>query len=388
MPFNKTQKKALAAKLSASHVKTRVKDGMTLSYIEGWHVIAEANRIFGFDGWNRETVKTDCVWQGGNNGKSACSYTAQVRISVRAGDSIICREGCGSGNSSGATPGEAHDKALKEAETDAMKRALSTFGNPFGLALYDKEQKCVRQSRSKPAGKPLSWVVFDPEGKKIGNSKDPVDFCSSMKQHLESIQDSSQFMSFWQKNLEMVGKLREFLPDLKTEQGRHYGEILGSIYTVRLQEFAARQRDLRQDLEASVAGSVETKAGTASPDLAKDEKPRPEPVAMTIPSSKPIASHCKRIRNKEHLRFVASQSCLVCGRTPCHAHHVKFAQPRAMGRKVSDEWTVPLCYIHHRALHDRGDEKAWWEKNKIEPIEEARRLWSATRNGSDFKVGA
>ena len=98
------------------------------------------------------------------------------------------------------------------------------------------------------------------------------------------------------------------------------------------------------------------------------------------PVGKPIAPHCRRIRNKEHLRFVASQSCLICGRSPSHAHHIKFAQPRAMGRKVSDEWAVPLCYIHHRALHDRGDEKAWWEQNKIDPIKEADRLWSETQN--------
>ena len=379
MTFNAVQNKALAAKLSAKNVKTRVKDGITLSYIEGWHAIAEANRIFGFDGWNRETVKADCVWQGGNNGKSACSYTAQVRISVRAGDSIICREGCGSGNGFGATPGEAHEKALKEAETDAMKRALSTFGNLFGLALYDKEQKCVRQSRARPVEKPLSWTVFSSDGKKINENKDPVDFCSSLKQCLETIEAPSEFMAFWQKNQETVAKLREFLPDLKTEQGRHYGEILGSIYTERLQDFAAGNS------EASIKVENECHAEDNGPSEGakkanETENPEPDQVASATPGSKPIAPHCKRIRNKEHLRFVASRSCLICGRSPSHAHHIKFAQPRAMGRKVSDEWAVPLCYIHHRALHDRGDEKAWWDENKIEPIKEADQLWSESQN--------
>ena len=379
MPFNETQNKALAAKLSAKHVKTRVKEGITLSYIEGWHVIAEANRIFGFDGWNRETVKADCVWEGGNNGKSSCSYTAQVRVSVRAGDSVICREGCGSGNGYGAMLGEAHEKALKEAETDAMKRALSTFGNPFGLALYDKEQKCVRQSRARPVGKPLSWTVLSPDGKKISENKDPIDFCSSMKKHLESIIDSSEFMTFWQKNQETVAKLREFLPDLKTEQGRHYGEILGSIYTERLQEFAAGNSEVSINVETE----NHVKANEAVEGAEKTTEhaiPNTQSMAPITPVAKPMAPHCKRIRNKEHLRFVASQSCLICGRSPSHAHHIKFAQPRAMGRKVSDEWAVPLCYIHHRALHDRGDEKAWWKLNKIEPIKEADRLWSESQN--------
>ena len=379
MPFNETQNKALSAKLSAKNVKTRVKDGITLSYIEGWHAIAEANRIFGFDGWNRETVKANCVWEGGNSGKSSCSYTAQVRISVRAGDSIICREGCGSGNGYGPTLGEAHEKALKEAETDAMKRALSTFGNPFGLALYDKEQKCVRQSRPKQAGKPLSWTVFGSDGKKISENKDPIDFCSFMKQHLETINDCSEFMAFWKNNQKMVSKLREFLPGLQSEQGRHYGEILSSIYTARLQEFAARKSEdsINVENESHVgvnryAKGIEKTTETANPNT--------ESVVTIASVGKPIAPHCKRIRNKEHLRFIASRSCLICGRSPSHAHHIKFAQPRAMGRKVSDEWAVPLCYIHHRALHDRGDEKAWWGQNQIDPIIEANRLWSESQN--------
>ena len=379
MPFNQLQNKALAAKLSAKHVKTRMKDGITLSYVEGWHVIAEANRIFGFDGWNRETVRADCVCQGGNNGKSTCSYTAQVRVSVRAGDSVICREGCGFGSGFGATPGEAHEKAMKEAETDAMKRALSTFGNPFGLALYDKEQKCVRQSRARPVGKQVSWIVFSRDGKKISEKKDPIDFCSLMKQHLKSIQDFSEFMAFWQKNQETVAKLREFLPGLKTEQGRHYGEILGSIYTERLQEFATRKSEVTINVENG--NDVEANENAEGADKTTEPAmPNTESVAPITPVGNPITPHCKRIRNKEHLRFVASQSCLICGRSPSHAHHIKFAQPRAMGRKVSDEWAVPLCYIHHRTLHDRGDEKAWWVQNKIEPIKEADRLWSESQN--------
>ncbi len=144
MPFNERQTKALAAKLNAKHVRTRDKGGKGLSYIEGWHVIAEANRIFGFDGWDRQTVATQCVWKGTKQGREGCAYIARVRIRVRVGDTVICREGHGSGHGWAAIPGEAHESAIKEAETDATKRALATFGNPFGLALYDKEKKGVR----------------------------------------------------------------------------------------------------------------------------------------------------------------------------------------------------------------------------------------------------
>lgn len=83
-------------------------------------------------------------------------------------------------------------------------------------------------------------------------------------------------------------------------------------------------------------------------------------------------------RNKAHLRFVAAQPCLVCQRTPCDAHHVKFAEPRALGRKVSDEFTVPLCRDHHRQLHHHGNEIAWWGNVQIAPLEAAEKLWQET----------
>jgi ERF superfamily len=83
-------------------------------------------------------------------------------------------------------------------------------------------------------------------------------------------------------------------------------------------------------------------------------------------------------RNREHLKFVASQPCLVCGRTPSDAHHIKFAEQRAMGRKVSDRFTVPICRLHHRELHRRGNERVWWESIAIEPLSVAATLWSKT----------
>lgn len=86
-----------------------------------------------------------------------------------------------------------------------------------------------------------------------------------------------------------------------------------------------------------------------------------------------------RARNKEHLRFVAAHPCLVCQRSPCDAHHIKFAQPRALGRKVSDEFTVPLCRDHHTELHRQGNEASWWANHQIDPIEISRELWAKTR---------
>jgi hypothetical protein len=87
----------------------------------------------------------------------------------------------------------------------------------------------------------------------------------------------------------------------------------------------------------------------------------------------------RRYRNKDHLRFVAQQPCLVCGRSPSDPHHLRFTQPRALGRKVSDEFVAPLCRTHHREVHRVGDERAWWKRAGIDPIKVARKLWRKTR---------
>jgi ERF superfamily len=87
----------------------------------------------------------------------------------------------------------------------------------------------------------------------------------------------------------------------------------------------------------------------------------------------------RRYRNREHLRYVAQQACLLCGRKPSDPHHLGFTQPRALGRKVSDEFAVPLCRGHHRTVHRSGDERAWWRQAGIDPIKVARKLWKETR---------
>jgi DNA recombination protein Rad52 len=138
---------ALDAPLVRDNVKQREQAGRKLFYIEGWHAIAEANRIFGFDGWTRQTLDIRSVSERERKiGKPpntrdgwGVSYVVKVRVTV--GD--IVREGIGAGHGIDVDLGLAHESAIKEAETDAMKRALMTFGNPFGLALYDKEQANV-----------------------------------------------------------------------------------------------------------------------------------------------------------------------------------------------------------------------------------------------------
>jgi hypothetical protein len=87
----------------------------------------------------------------------------------------------------------------------------------------------------------------------------------------------------------------------------------------------------------------------------------------------------RRYRNRDHLRYVAQQPCLVCGRKPSDPHHLRHVQPRALGRRASDEFAVPLCRVHHRAVHRAGDERAWWTAAGIDPLKVARKLWNHTR---------
>ena len=101
--------------------------------------------------------------------------------------------------------------------------------------------------------------------------------------------------------------------------------------------------------------------------------------ALERHNGRPVVQKGIRLRDKEHRKFVAAQPCVVCGRAPCDPHHLRFAQPRALGRKVSDEFTVPLCRVHHRELHRKGDEAAWWQAIKIDPMPLALRLWQHTQ---------
>jgi hypothetical protein len=98
-----------------------------------------------------------------------------------------------------------------------------------------------------------------------------------------------------------------------------------------------------------------------------------------IDKSKLHFSEVRRHRDKSHLRLVALEPCLVCGRTPSDPHHLRFAQPRALGRKTSDEFVVPLCRTHHRQNHQVGDERAWWSAIAIDPLLTAERLWQVSR---------
>src|SRR5690242_19629670 len=317
MGFSAKQLQALRRNLSHRHIRTRTSNGRELSYIEGWYAISEANRIFGFDAWNRETVDSRCVLARENRGSFLAVYTAKVRITVHADGAVIVREGHGSGEGRGTSPGEVHDTALKAAETDATKRALATFGKPFGLALYGAGKSASRQpaaAHSLNATEPVQRFGFHPD------DTTPI-----------------------------------------PRPSRYYGR---RHYTPLIEQLRRSQTDQQPD------------RSLAPPLVPADSNLTRQP----IDKSQLTMGEPKRVRDKAHLKFVATQPCLVCGRQPADPHHLRFAQPRAIGLKVSDEFTVPLCRGHHRELHQTGNEQAWWAERKLDALEIARSLWEKRKH--------
>ena len=146
---------------------------------------------------------------------------------------------------------------------------------------------------------------------------------------------------------------------LKDQLSKSDAQAVEDAFTARLSRFGELEALAAKDRQANCDGSQSSQT---------------EPGEQTVTViRKPI-----RERDREHLKFVASQPCLVCGRTPSDAHHIKFAEQRAMGRKVGDRFTVPICRLHHRELHRRGNERAWWESQAINPLITAAIFWGRT----------
>jgi hypothetical protein len=172
--------------------------------------------------------------------------------------------------------------------------------------------------------------------------------CSALRELIETTANVETLERIWGRNLSTVDHLRRAWPEMKTPNGTHYADLLQKLYEQTLERLSI----------AAIAG------------FRPVERAQQNELALAAP---------KRLRDPEHLRHVASLPCLICARMPSHAHHLRFAQPRALGSKVSDEWTVPLCFTHHRALHDAGNEELWWQVHAVDAKAEAERLWRQTR---------
>ena len=198
------------AKLDARHVKTRNSNGMDLSYVEGWHNIAEANRS-----WLRRLGPANLQAAACGAVPGARTMKRPIperRVSVRAGDITIVREGSGSGEAKAPSPGQAHELALKGAETDATKRALATFGNPFGLALYDREQVGVRKTRGGKVAPAIGpWVLRSTSGGEETSFDQPSAFAVALRQAMSEARDIELLFAIWEQNVETVRALNRSL---------------------------------------------------------------------------------------------------------------------------------------------------------------------------------
>jgi DNA recombination protein Rad52 len=351
MSFTDSQLRLLRAPVRPQFVKERQIEDKVLHYLEGWHVISEANRIFGFDGWDRETIQSQCVWQKQIDYRYGAAYLTRVRITVRAGERIIQREGLGSGEAIAATAGQAHERASKAAETDATKRALSTFGNSFGLSLYrDKSEPPQAKSARKSSCK-TKEIEFTTTAASVSTRADT---------NADTDQDSALGINLNAKN--------------ESEANVQNNSDASNSRTKTAAAASPPGSPTLIGSEPMIAASLPAWLPAGS-NVHLDQTPHRPQLPQRVEKSALTLTEPKRIRSREHLRFVACQPCLICTRTPSQAHHLRFAQPRALGRKVSDEFTVPLCAIHHHELHMRGNEKDWWAEQQIEPLSVAEELW-------------
>ncbi len=354
-------------------MKTRQAEGALLHYVEGWHAIAEANRIFGFDAWDRRTISSHCVHSERSARTHFAAYVAKVRVSVRAGDITIVREGSGMGEGAAPTPGKAHELALKGAETDGTKRALATFGNPFGLALYDREQagvgrpRCERAQVSEPQ-QTGPWVLQSATGASQMTLEKPEAFAAELRKSMSGAADIEALFATWEQNVETVRAINRHL--------RERTPVSGALAQDLVAHLKACAISLAKPAETPDAPCVEQDGSPNGKCTSKDDQQKIDKSVLSL-------GEPKRIRSKDHLRFVAQQPCLICGRKPSHAHHLRHAQPRGLGLKVSDEFTVPLCATHHSETHRTGDERRWWQEKRIEPLPVAQHLWKASRGISE-----
>ena len=297
----------------------------------------------------------------------AAAYTARVRICVRAGDIDIAREGSRQRRRPRlSTPGEAHELALKGAETDATKRALATFGNPFGLALYDRELAGVTNRKALMASSEERdrgpWVLSLLAGEEQSFDRSE-DYVAALRKALNESTDIEALFALWERNVETVRAINRHAN--RSTPGSGIAHIL-------VAQLKGRAIALAKHGETSSSSSEAP---------AEHEAPRKiDKSQLAIPEVKRSA------RRSTCGTWHASPAWSAVD--PSHAHHVRYAQPRGLGLKVSDEFTVPLCAIHHREMHQTTRETDWWRMKKIDPLAVAAALWRETSGARGVSPGA
>jgi hypothetical protein len=165
--------------------------------------------------------------------------------------------------------------------------------------------------------------------------------------------------------------LKQRLPELKNVKGEHYADLLERFFQAKL----AKSPHSESAPPPRVTGVAPFPLKPS-----RIGKSRIDKASLAIPTA-------RRLRDKDHLRHVGTLPCLVCQATPSHAHHLTFAQRRGMSLKVSDEFVVPLCVLHHNEVHRSGSEALWWKRANLEPLAIARELWEKRSHAANGQAG-
>ncbi len=268
--------------------------------------------------------------------------------------------------------------AAFRSETGETAAALSTTLRALGEAgTGTKRRGGRREARPRPVRIALS-------------DEDSAALRDRLMADIEGLQTSDQAAEWVHRNLARKNALSDRDADL-VEACFQVKLVILEPSASEAEEMPEQTHDGRVDLTETaterkqISGRAKKASGGIS---AQSGIPNPiewvDPVPITLPAARRerprrVAAKTIRLRDKEHCRYVAMQPCIVCGRIPSEAHHIRFAQPRALGRKVSDEYTVPLCRLHHREIHRYGDEASWWAGVNVDPLPIALELWRRSR---------
>jgi hypothetical protein len=187
----------------------------------------------------------------------------------------------------------------------------------------------------------------------------PSEFGDALRNSMTEAHDIELLFAIWEQNVETVR-----VPNRSLKQ-----EALPKSVTAPQLVNHLKQCAIGLVKPRKLADGSDRMANLPAP---KSAPPKIDKRVLTI-------SEPKRIRCKEHLRFVAAQPCLICGRSPSHAHHVRYAQSRGLTLRSAMKFTVPLCAIHHHQIHTTGKEREWWQRRNIDPLKVAGGLWQQSR---------
>lgn len=342
---------------------------------EAWRAIDAANRIFGADGWNRELVEMRCAATREREGLVTTAYVAKVRVSLTGDAHGGFRDAQGCGEGKGATPFEAHNKGLKAAELDATVRALAAFGRPFGtmrLAGHSAKRRQPRKSTSiagETGSKPDASTTGD--GHTVTSATTPTPGGEWDEYPAVSGQSEGRASSDAHLPSDLGGDNGS---DARFDRAEAAPNRARSSTGTSHSSEDPSKKDPTHAVPNHASGQAGLVNGTQTNIVrARDLLPTlNQGSGLLLPKQ-------RRLRVPAHLAYVRGEPCLICGRQPCDAHHLRFTQPRAMAKKVSDEFTVPLCRRHHDLLHRDPDEAEWWAAHGVDPIEAAEQLWKESQ---------